>query len=317
MTGQYNIVSLGDVNLDYVVGNNLPFKFSSLIENGTIWWDEIREIPGGSGLNFCVFAKKEGYHPLLLSKVGKDTAGIFITDWLRTNHIPVTSQWTTDISTGKAIIMRDDADIRLLINNKQNANQFLSLKDIEDHKEDIASCQVLYISGYCVSDSTVPRFSATLKAMEYARQTNSGHTPAVVFDVVPHKIYEKVTFDEFLGLTQNIDILISEVATMRRFLGLGSKLETIDHKMAEDTIRKVAGYYDRLILRFGPTGCDEQLLWDKNNGSLLYNETGHKHAADKRGFGDLLTIKGLQSFFQVLPPASNHISASTPMTPIA
>jgi sugar/nucleoside kinase (ribokinase family) len=216
----------------------------------------------------------------------------------------------SDIPTGKAIIMRDDADIRLLINNKENANHSLSLEDIEDHKEDIASCQVLYVSGYCVSDPTLPRFDAALKAMKYAKQQNSEQGPSVIFDVVPHKIYEKVTFDEFLAITQNVDILISEVTTIRRFLGLGSKSEIIDYTMAEDAINRMTTYYSRLILRFGPSGCDEQFLWDKNNSKLLYNKTEHKHAIDKRGFGDLLTIKALQNFFQVLSPMPDQASTA-------
>jgi sugar/nucleoside kinase (ribokinase family) len=301
----YTVISMGDVNLDYVVGNSLPFKFSGLVENGIIWWDEINEIPGGSGLNFCVFAQKEGYHSLLLSKVGRDTAGLFITDWLKAKTISFASHWETDMPTGTAIIMRDSADIRLLINNKQNANQLLSLDDVEEHKDDIASCQVLYVSGYCISDVTTPRFQATLKAMEYAKQVNTPNAPVTVFDVVPHRIYEKMTFDEFLSYTKNVDILISEVSTMRRFLNLGSKSETVARNMAEETLTKTAAYYDRIILRFGPTGCDQQVLWDKHTNIHAHNETGHKTAHDKRGFGDILTIRSLRDFFHVLHPASS------------
>ncbi|MGA7194098.1 MAG: carbohydrate kinase family protein [Anaerolineales bacterium] len=309
MTNPYNIVGLGDVNLDYIIGSNLPFKFSSLVENGVIYWEEINEIPGGSGLNFCAFAKKEGYRSLLLSKVGNDTAGFFITNWLNNNNISIASHWTADRPTGKAIIVRDNSDIRLLINNKDNANQLLSLEDIEEHKNDIISCQILYISGYCISDTSAPRFQATLKAMEYAKQANFSNSPIIVFDVVPHKIYEKMTFNEFLSYTKNVDILISEVATIRRFLNLGSKLEVVDYNMAEDTMKQIALYYSRLILRFGPTGCDEQILWDKNTNNLLYNETGHKIADDKRGFGDLLTLRSLQNFFHILSQTPNSINA--------
>jgi sugar/nucleoside kinase (ribokinase family) len=218
--------------------------------------------------------------------------------------------------TGKAIIMRDSADIRLLINNKQNANQLLSLDDVEEHKDDIASCQVLYVSGYCISEVTTPRFQATLKAMEYAKQVNTPNSPVTVFDVVPHRIYEKMTFDEFLSYTKNVDILISEVSTMRRFLNLGSKSETVDRNMAEETLTKTAAYYDRIILRFGPTGCDEQVLWDKHTNSHAHNETGHKTAHDKRGFGDILTIKSLCDFFHVLPQTQSQISASLSPSPV-
>jgi sugar/nucleoside kinase (ribokinase family) len=78
------------------VGQSLPFKFSELIENVAIGWEDIYEIPGGSGLNFCVFAQKEGYRPMLLSKVGKDTAGTFITNWLKTKNISTHRGRATD-----------------------------------------------------------------------------------------------------------------------------------------------------------------------------------------------------------------------------
>jgi sugar/nucleoside kinase (ribokinase family) len=304
MKHPYDIVGLGDVNIDYIVKKNLPFKFSSLTQNGVIWWEDIDDIPGGSALNICAMAKQAGYHALLLSKVGNDTAGMSITNWLKKKGIDTSFQWVVDKPTGKAIIVRDDGDIRLLINNKQNANDLFSITDIEKHHKDIMTCRVLYISGYCIGLRDVPRFQATLLAMEYAKSVKKivpAATPTVVFDVVPHRIYEKYTFDEFLKYTQNVDILISEVATMRRFLGRGAKSENIDFKMVEETIKDLSQYYNRLVLRYGPSGCDEQLLLDKKANGFHHAETGHNLAADKRGYGDLLTIKCLRDFFKVLP----------------
>jgi sugar/nucleoside kinase (ribokinase family) len=307
MKSHYDFVGLGDVNIDYVVKKNLPFKFSSLLNNGAIWWEDIDDIPGGSALNICAIANKEGYRSLLLSKVGNDTAGITITNWLKEINVATSFPWVVNRPTGKAIIIRDDGDIRLLINNKQNANDWLSTDDIENHKNDITSCRVLYISGYCISLEDAPRFQAVLLAMEYARSAKEidlTESPAVVFDVVPHRIYEKYTFEEFLKYTRNVDILISEVATMRRFLGRGSKSEVIDYKMAEETIKEIGQYFNRLVLRYGPSGCDEQLLWDQTTDDFCHNETGHHLAEDKRGFGDLLTIRCLRDFFKVLPFAA-------------
>jgi sugar/nucleoside kinase (ribokinase family) len=299
MSNKYDIVVLGDVNLDYVVANDLPFSLSNLIENGKIHWEEINEIPGGSGLNFCAFARETGFRSLLLSKVGEDTAGMVITKWLKQKKILLPSQWTTKSPTGKALIMRDNLGIRLLINNKKNSNHLLDLKDIEENKKSIASCRMLYVSGYCISESQTPRYKATLQAMEYAK--SSVTPPVIVFDVVPHRIYEKFSFDEFLKKTKDVDILISEVATMRRFLDLGEKSETIDDQMAKDTAESISQFYDRFMLRFGASGCDKQILVDKKARRSSCEETGYAQASDKRGFGDKIAISALREFFGVLP----------------
>jgi sugar/nucleoside kinase (ribokinase family) len=298
MKPRFDIVALGDINLDYVVVSNLPSPFSKLLENGLIYWDEIVEIPGGSGLNFCLFAREAGYRCLLLSKTGNDVAGTFIVKWLKNNKITVTTYQGVDSPTGKAFIVRDSNDVRFLVNNKENANHLLSVDDVSQNESAIRECHVLYISGYCISESQTPRYYATLEAMKLAKSAQ--RSPTIVFDVVPHRIYEKCTFREFLELTRNVDILISEVATIRRFLGLGSKSEIIDDGMAEDTAQRISKYYNRFILRFGKSGCDRQILVDTQAGRFLSEETGHHLASDKRGFGDRLALKALHDFFAVL-----------------
>jgi len=300
----YDIVALGDVNLDLVVSHNLPFPFSSLTENGVIYWEEVDEIPGGSGLNFCVFAEEAGYQSLLLSKAGEDAAGVIITKWLKQKKIALPPNWIAPCPTGKALIMRDSSDIRLLINNKHNANHMLDMKDIDENRDALAACRVLYISGYAISDPQTLRYKAALQAMEYAR--SSPTHPVVVLDVVPHRIYDKFTFSQFRELTQNVDIFISEVATMRRFLGLGIKSETIDDNMAMDTAEHISQLYKRIVLRFGLSGCDKQILIDNNTGQFSCNETGHNIAKDKRGFGDRLALNSLRDFFKVLPGVESH-----------
>ena len=297
-----DIVVLGDINLDWVVSGHLPFRFSELQENGVITWAPIEELPGGSGLNFAWLARKAGYSSVLLAKTGADAAARFLRAWLQEAGIvfPVPEDPSSD--TGRAFLVRDGSDIRLLVNNLDNANHKLGTSDVEPHLEDIESCRVLYISGYCVMDDTAPRFRATGRALEIACAQRTSGIPIVVFDVVPHRIYEKYTFDIFKLLTKHVQIVISEVATIRRFLGLGSRLEVVDRVIAEETLKYLKPHYRQCILRWGPSGCDEQLLWDGTTERLKWEETGHKSANDKRAFGDVLAMRALQTFFEVLPP---------------
>jgi sugar/nucleoside kinase (ribokinase family) len=295
---RYDIVVLGDVNMDYVVAHNLSFPLSSLVHNGLICWEEIDELPGGSGLNFCSFAADAGYKCLMFGRVGKDAAGATITKWLEARNIAMPRHWVSSDSTGKAIILRDSTDVRLLINNRNNANHTLDERDMDESAMTLATCQVLYVSGYCISETQAVRHGAALKAMALAKA--GPKAPAIVFDVVPHRIYEKFTFDEFRARTEHVDILVSEVATVRRFLGLGSTTETIDLAMAQDTAERIGNFYPRAVLRYGPSGCDWEVLLDQSTGNLVCQETGHDHAVDKRGFGDRLALSALRDFFHAL-----------------
>lgn len=298
MTG-HDIVVLGDVNMDYVVARSLTFPFSSLTENGLIYWEDIDEVPGGTGLNFCAFAAELGYRCLLLGMTGNDLAGSAIATWLSARRIAVPQHWTTTAPTGKAMILRDSAGIRLVINNRQNANHELTVAHVEKSREALASCQLAYVSGYCISELGAARHNAALRAMALAKE--GARPAAVVFDVVPHRIYEHFSFEKFRECTRDVDILISEVATVRRFLGLGSVSETIDEDMARDTAERITAYYPRVILRYGPSGCDHEVLADALAGALVHQATGHSQAADKRGYGDRLALKALRQFFHLLP----------------
>lgn len=298
MQVNYDMVVMGDINLDWRGRKTLSFPFSELVVNGIIEWTPIDELPGGSGLNFARFAHEEGYKPLLLGKVGNDPAGEFIREWLQQCGLESGILTATSLGTGKAFIVRDKNGIRFLVNNEPNANQALSVSDVEQYADVIVSCHILYISGYCTMYPEAPRKLATEKAIELAR---TGPKTCIVFDVVPHQFYRIYTFSQFRDLTSEVDILISEVATMRRFLGMGYKDETLARYEAEETAEKLAEFYNHFILRFGPSGCDEQVVWNAQSQKLIWEETGHNQTSDKRGYGDRLAIRAIREVFKLAP----------------
>jgi hypothetical protein len=286
-TAPYDIIVMGDINLDWACPGNLSFRFTRLVSNGIIEWRQIDEVPGGSGLNFANFARQAGFHPLLLGKVGRDSAGEYLQRWLADNDIAGGVSFCP-ASTGKAFIVRDQRDIRFLVNNTPNANSRLSEQDIEHHVQAIQGAKVLYISGYCIMDLEAPRLKATQRAIQLAHQSPS---TLLLFDVVPHHIYKILSFKQFRSLTGRIDILVSEVATMRRFLRLGNRRENITPYLVDETIEHLKPHYPAFILRYGASGCDNQVIW--NGKDLIFEDTHHSQAGDKRGYGDKLTIRSL------------------------
>ena len=305
---KYDIVVLGDINIDHVISRNLSFPWNELISNGLIYWEDMNELPGGSGLNFCSSATAAGYKCLMLGKVGSDLAGSTITEWLEGKNIDKPVNWISTDPTGKAIIMRDSNDIRLIVNNKKNANHTLSIDDVAACMPMAQSSRVIYISGYCISSPHQARYDATVQLMSQIKE--QGDRSFIVFDVVPHRIYETLRFDQFWKITSNVDILVSEVATMRRFLKLGLKSEEVTLEMAKETVQLLSDYYPQLILRYGASGCDEEILFNKKSNQLVHRFTGHDLVPDKRGYGDLLTIDALATFFKVLPIVEDKIICS-------
>jgi len=298
MSKSHDMVVMGDVNLDWSGNRLLSFSFSELVTNGVIEWMPLDEIPGGSGLNFARFAQDFGYRPLLIGKIGGDPTGRFIHEWLQQHELATGISIDDRLSTGKAFIIRDQNDIRFLVNNTPNANRELMIEDVERFVETLRSCQILYVSGYCFMDPEAPRAKATRRAMELASQEGQAH---IVFDVVPHQFHKIYQLRDFRQLTSKVEVLISEVATIRRLLKLGDPSEKVTRAMAEEVVGQFSEFFSRLILRYGDSGCDEQITWDGQRNKLLWQETEHATLQDKRGYGDKLALQVLRDVFEFSP----------------
>lgn len=287
-----DIVILGDLNLDWAC-TTLPFSFTDMQSNYQSW-AAINEVPGGTALLAAKFAAEFEFTPLLIGKVGKDHAGSIINAELKTLNIQSAIYVHETTSTGKTFIVWDSPpnSVRLLIVDSPNANQELTIKEIEENALQIADSKFLFISGYCFLNKQSPRFNATLKAIEIA---NSSNKTKVVFDIVPHKIYERYSRKEYFNLLKGVDVVVSEVATIRRFLNIGNKNESLDKTKVNETIINLKEYFDNFILRYGFTGSGKQVL--VKNDNIFWEDTGFSQAKDTRGFSDRLTIKALKEYF--------------------
>lgn len=292
----YDFAVLGDINVDVVVREGLPFNFGDLLENGVVTWRPIDDQPGGTGLNFAESAVKRGASVFLVGKVGADSAGTFLKRWLQSKGIANGVSVGRAAPTGRAIIVRDNKDVRLLVDNAPNANQDLSEEEVRSCGIALDQAKFAYVSGYAIRQRDAESHAAAVAFMQLAAAGGA----TLIFDVVPHRIYETYSFKEFRELTKDVGILISEVATMRRFLGVGRREESITRALAEETVHTLreSKAFKAFVLRYGPSGCDEQIIWD---GKQLTHETlGHAQAGNsdsKRGFGDRASIDTLIKYF--------------------
>jgi sugar/nucleoside kinase (ribokinase family) len=290
----YDIAVLGDITLDWYCRSPCASSFAQIAEtNGAELWAQIDEIPGGSGLLFARFSRDAGYKTYLIGSIGDDPAGKFIHEWLRERELEAGVRISSTFNTAKVFITHDSQGSRLLVSNGINANGDFSASDVEQYFNVISNCRLLYVSGYCFRQPHSPRVYATRRAIDIARNTNS----LVALDVVPHEFHKFYPgIDAFLALTEGVDIIISEVATIRRVLGLGYSNEDITRSIVEDTIMRLAEHYSHLILRFGPNSMNYQVVWLAKGSRLIWQETGFMNARDRRGFGDKLAVEAIHSF---------------------
>ncbi|ASC73513.1 Hypothetical protein XM38_044800 [Halomicronema hongdechloris C2206] len=297
----HDVIVLGDINLDCCVLGNLELDFSSLVENGRIVWEKIEDRPGGTGLNFAILAKKRGYDPLLIGRVGNDFPGGLLLDFISNLGLNKGVFVDKNNPTGRAVVVRDAKDIRLLIDNntkeKLNANQFLSLDNIKSYSEEIKNSRFLYISGFCIKDKSVPRFESVQQAIDIAVKNGT----SIIFDVVPHKIYEEISFKQLRETIPQANIVFSEVATIRRLLSLGTTQENITERIAEETAQALRKFYHRFALRWGRSGVDEEIIWDGIARKMTRRSHDHSSAEEKRGFGDQIALDALGNVFGLGP----------------
>ena len=303
----FDLTVIGDINLDLCTCHSLKLAFSDLVKNSHPIWEPLEEVPGGTGLNFAKYARDIGLSPLLLGCVGDDLPGRFLRNWLtKMGFVDGLSQ--SSKPTGRAFITRDRNDIRLLIDNSPNANNDLTYDAITKYLDIIRKSGILYISGYAIRLPGSSRHEATLQLLQCLADNRSVN---VIFDVVPHEMYKLYSFEHFYRITQNAKVLVSDVNTMRRFLGLGSLEQEIDDNKSYETANLLKRYYQGVILRWGPSGTDYELLADFSRGTMKIHETEHKNlpVQGKRGYGDRLTIEALRGFFGLIAGSNTRESS--------
>ena len=305
MEKTYDFFVMGDINLDWYCPEWLPIALTEIDQNGINIYSPIEERPGGSALNFAVFLREKGFYPLLFGKSGEDTAIEFIKKFLLSKGIDFKIINDPAWATGKVFIGRDKNGVRFLINERRNANHQLDEASLTKNADLLRASRMLYISGYCFMYHDSKRTNATLKAIEIASESDV----SIVLDVVPHQFYKYYKGD-FWQLISNMYLFISEVATVRRYIGKretgewGDKHEQIDEEVAMQTaeiLRNKYGYQN-FILRYGPTGCDNQIVCSPSKGITISGRNLHsKKIEDTRGLGDKLAIDALINFFNFTP----------------
>jgi septum formation protein len=150
----------------------------------------------------------------VLGAIGGDALGNSIAESLHGDGIePLLPQDRGRKETGIALMLRDSAPNDTLL-TLTDARQSLTNDDVDRTRATIERSDVLFMSGYCLTDPN--RRDAAAKLMKLAREAGR----LVILDAVVG-MAQQIRFDELVALTfdrdrerSNVDVLVAEIPTV-------------------------------------------------------------------------------------------------------
>ena len=290
-----SICIIGDLTLDtvtHLTQVDLPSLDTSIYERTSI------ELSlGGTAVNPAIAASHLGFSSVsLIGKIGvdpvakqPDLAGKSFIEYLTQHNVRLFLKMDAEFKTGQTVIMYFSGDKRILVADRA-ANSAFTIQDVTlDLLNIIATCDILFVSGYWLM---IPeQAKATAFLMEHAASNGA----LVVFDVVPHKIYQILECSEFIKYTKDAHVLVSETNTMIRIFHDASRFDPQHQvkEIAETILHKY--HYDTVILM--PSN-DFQYVYNRT-GLISIEKTGYSQSESnqKRGYIDKSTIKILFNHF--------------------
>jgi 3,4-dihydroxy 2-butanone 4-phosphate synthase/GTP cyclohydrolase II len=275
------IFIIGDLNIDYKI---------SLKEN--ITGNQVLNKPepsvGGTALNAAIEFKKI-FEPIVFGKVGNDLEGRFIKDRLEQERIIALLGTATEKSTGTCTMLYHGND-RLLIKDDMgtNVNDY-DLKNLDKALKiaDINKIDYVFVVGHALTRCGTAH---TKEMMDKVRATGA----VIIFDLVPHTMYQTVPLVDLKFVVNNVEILIGEYKT---FMGFLNDL-TPKPIPSNDDIKKIFQSIPARIIniRFGEGNISHQLTCQRSDdGHLILvlqkSPTGYEKCPveQRLGFGDMLT----------------------------
>lgn len=279
-----SICIVGGVMLDYVthLHDASLFDFSKDTEQWVS--NEIEWHAAGTGTNMATAAITCGFEEVsLISKVGLDRSGQpdmpaqSILNKLKQKGVHALLSGDSNVPTGTDIIIYFGENERVIIADNRSEVSFNEDDITREMLETAGNSEILFVSGYTLLSQRPA--TAVARLMKEAQKQQR----LVVLDVVPHKIYKRVTHAEFREYTQSVNVLISEVNTLRRLFPAVAQYDDLALDKLADYL---LGFYDALILR---PSWGLQLTYSKDG--LVEKQTVQYPTSD---------VKQLRGFFETV-----------------
>jgi sugar/nucleoside kinase (ribokinase family) len=284
---------IGDINVE--LSFDISERTFQEITHDILLYRPITLRIGGTASNFANASLNYFDAVHVIGKVGDDLLGHHAITHLRALGISVHCGIEPQAPTGLGIQIRDaypvtPQGVRLLTIRANSANRELTVDDIMTHADIVATSNLLMLDGYCFLDS--PRREASLTAVSIAQ----AHKVPIALDLVPHNAYVLYDLGALKTLLAPVDILITELATIRHFLGLNVSASILDKTSALDTVPVLQSELGNkiVLLRFGVGNLDQSMICVPHC-EPQHSFTGYSGIHDTHCFGDELSARELFS----------------------
>lgn len=246
----------------------------------------------GTAANFARHAVRHFAAVNVLAAVGDDVFAGSIARVLQS--IGATALLTTvpGADTGSVVIVRDAATsqrprgARLLVSGDPAPSQLLSPSDVDAGRDVIAASDLLVIDGYSLLHPTSA--AAVRRAVDIA----SGAGVLVCFDIVPHDIDRYRSYLELLPLLELADVVIVEVPTLARLIGMPSGE---DADGAHAVLARASSALPRTLwLARRGADCMEIGIAYRDPDVRMEYDTGYTASADPTAYGDRVAAAELR-----------------------
>jgi septum formation protein len=303
---EFAVLSIGDINYDFVY-NNLPDNFIDIIniDNSIKIQGPIDRKAGGTAVQFAKGAKKAGFKNIYIAGVyGNDVLGQEIEKELRREKFePLLGAKYKQEKTSIAIIIRQTGqkDFSITITDSIQSLPPASREDLAPY---IGKSDVIYCSGYCITDNN-RRYS-----IEQILSLSRNSKKIVILDVVKN-MDTKIKFSELkdqilrvknvlYGFTENsIDIVVSEFREIFRWLGVDEDQKdeiTIFEKNREFIINELKPFFSLVILRTSDYSKEVIIQLNSDTKIRTNNLDYPKTSNERLGYSDMLTAKYIHNF---------------------
>jgi len=280
-----SIFVLSDLLVDFHIDESL-FVDGIQVKKGT-------PSVSGTGFNASYSFHKHGLKTTLLGYVGNDNNGKLIKDKVLKLNIPsiIKTHPTRNTTVFHMIVSKlYPHTIRLSIDNRNNSND-LTINEIREllleakpKKDDY-----IFITSHFFYRNSIEKCK---KIIDTILEFNL----LIILDLVPHVIYEKISYHEFIYVfSNNIYALVSELKTLSKLFNTPCHL----NKPTDKDLHKILTYSKAkaLVVSYGEENytSHKSILHYKGNIETILSleETGFTKLSpiSRLGFGDDLVSK--------------------------
>jgi septum formation protein len=286
---ELKVVSVGDINYDLSFSKFPAGFFTNVRPPGKHIEGKLYRGIGGTASLFALQAREAKFKRCsVLGVIAGDELGKYIEQQLNKEGIQTLLPVDYNRHTSIALMLRDDAVQDTLI-TLTDADQALSENDVNKARPEIEAADVLFVSGYCLTDDN--RRDATLIAMEWASKADR----LVILDITVD-MNKTFSFADLIKMTQNkVDVLVAEIPTILAWLDEPAHKQNEWPFIRNQIVPQLREHFPVLFLR--TSTYSHEIIVSPNRilgpTTLDYSE----RAIDRRlGYGDEKTACHLYEF---------------------